>query len=144
MRKTCQNCIHYHSCLSEEGRTYFHIHNYCDKYKVTLGLLMKHRLTSFLNTYWLDMCEANSNNDCVYDDIECGLASCYLFMAKDEEDNNDREMILALSNNRKLALNTIDHILRQKCCHINDELVDIEDEDIDELLELRKEFEEME
>ena len=141
MRKTCQNCFHFHSCLSEEN-SWYHIHNYCDKHGKTLGFLMEHPLTRFLDSHWLDMCEANSDHDGIYDDIECGLAGCYLFMAKDEI--NEEMMIIAFEKNRKLALNTIDHIIRQKCCHMNNELVDVDEEDAEELLKLREEFEEME
>ena len=70
MIHTCLNCIHYCATLCDPQDSSYHIHNWC---KCRQALI---------NTYALaDRYEYKS---IYHDDLETGLACCYLFEPKDK------------------------------------------------------------
>ena len=78
----CLNCEYYHPCLGEAD-SFYHLHDFCGVWEISNPYLYKHPLNSFLETHYLDVEEANGVF-CVWDDVECGLASCYMFKKADD------------------------------------------------------------
>jgi len=109
MKKTCYNCEYFHGCLGE-GDSYYHIHDYCEKFNMVLEKDFEIEVNRFLDDHWVDMEEANPEHGGVYNDFETGEAGCWMFAEADEKTPDvifeDRKR-----HNRLLAIKTIKHML---------------------------------
>ena len=86
MKKTCFNCKYFHSCLTEEDPSQYHIHNYCEVFEKILPFNMDSEVNKFLENHWRTMCKASIGCDYgVNDDLETGEAYCWLFTESDKE-----------------------------------------------------------
>lgn len=121
MLKTCLNCSHFVPIL-EKPNSFYHIHNYCSLWDKTLPNLQKSFITSFLDDSYRELeklKEANPEiNICICDDIECGLANCYMFTPNNTYE--DKKIKDRFEHNKKLALTLIDYILEKGCICLND------------------------
>lgn len=50
MHKTCFNCCYFHGCLGEAD-SFYHIHNYCEKFNMTLDKDLESEVNSFLEDH---------------------------------------------------------------------------------------------
>lgn len=112
MLKTCLNCSYFVPIL-EEPNSFYHIHNYCSLWNKTFANLQKSFISSFLNDNYRELKklkEANPElNICICDDIECGLANCYMFTPNDTYE--DTKIKDRFEHNKKLVLTLIDYIV---------------------------------
>ena len=76
MLKTCYNCSHYHTVCDSEN-TEIHWHDFCSQWGKILDNFV------YWNNYDL------SEYGIVYDDMETGLASCYMFSPLDKPFKDD-------------------------------------------------------
>ena len=130
---------------TEEGESdsFFHIHDYCEKWDKTNTSPMRSTLNNFLEDYWTDGCKARPDITGVCDDIETGLAGCYLFEANDKSEDDD--LMKNFKANKELAISTIEYIFATKHYHnpVTGELDSLEPEDIEYFNDLYKLFTEM-
>ena len=143
MIKTCLNCRYFKSCLSD-STSYYHIHNYCSLWDRTFPNLQKSFVTSFLDDHYNDLLKLNEKNPelniCICDDIECGLANCYMFTPKEEYD--DTTIKNRFRHNKELILLLIDEIIKNGfiTCGNGGEYV-LDDDDIIDYKNLRSRVE---
>lgn len=117
MKKTCENCIHFSGCLVDNSSER-HIHNFCHMWKLVLENPPKSLLTRLLEEFQYDterMLKSKKTllNPPLFDDIECGIASCYMFSPITEE-SHDAEMEERFNSSRDILLDTFDFILTSK------------------------------
>ena len=114
MLKTCLNCSYFVPIL-EKPNSFYHIHNYCSLWDKTFANLQKSFITSFLDGNYSELeklKEVNPElNICICDDIECGLANCYMFTPNPTCE--DKKIKDRFEHNKKLALTLIDYILEK-------------------------------
>ena len=123
MKKTCFNCKYFHGCLAEEDPSQYHIHNYCDVFKIILPFDMDSEVNKFLEDHWHTMSKASIGCDYgVNDDLETGEAGCYLYKAADKEFWPDERFEANKKQNRELAIKTLEYMFEK------DEVLDEFDE----------------
>lgn len=89
MLKTCYNCSHYYTVCDSEN-TDCHWHDFCSQWGKILDNFV----------YWDDY--DLSKYGIVYDDMETGLASCYMFSPLDKPFRDDEWFNKNREHNEKL------------------------------------------
>lgn len=85
IRRTCTNCEHYHSTLTDvNDKTKFHIHDYCSIWN-----------TKIQDYFLFDKNEYVEG----YGDIECGIANCLCFEPR--KDGNYKTHFKNMDENKK-------------------------------------------
>lgn len=113
MKKCCNNCVHFHSCLGEE-ESFYHIHDYCDIWDRTNTCPMYSAINSFLDDYCTEF-------DHICDDNETGESCCYRFdpIEKQEENFDDSWLKKNFEHNKELAIKLLDKIILEGKCYNN-------------------------
>lgn len=139
MKKCCNNCVHFHSCLGEE-ESFYHIHDYCDVWDRTNTAPMYSVINSFLDDYFVDFDASNVNY--INDDNETGESCCYRFDAVEKQDEHfdDNWLKQNFDHNRDLALKLADKIILEGKCYnrILDKEEELDAEDLKYFRGLRK------
>ena len=111
MKKTCFNCCHFHGCLSEEEPSYYHIHNYCEKFNMVLPHDLESEVNCFLEQNWKTMEKATADYSCgVNDDFETGEAGCWMFDEADKPFWPDEKFEENRKQNKELAIKTLEYM----------------------------------
>ena len=138
MKKTCMNCNHYHGCLAEED-TYYHIHDYCDAWKISNEHPEYSIISEFLKSGVYDVSKDELPDGLtleIYDDNETGEASCYRFNPINAPCwQSDSWYDYNFEHNKKLAIYILEKILRE-----NRHIVQVYDDKLEQYIEAYQEL----
>ena len=113
MHKTCYNCAYYHDCLSEKD-SYYHIHDYCEKFNQVMTHNLESKVNSFLDDHWATLGKAISMNDGgVNDDFETGEAICWMFYPINNPEWSDEWYKENKAHNRSLAIRVLEYMFER-------------------------------
>lgn len=86
MKKTCMNCDRFHGCLESSSKDGYHVHYFCDRWNKVLehDLSEIFQLLTEADMLGIDVSDIYP----IWDDLETGMAECYLF----EEGDLDKVM----------------------------------------------------
>lgn len=127
MIKTCYSCSHYHGLLTAGGDSFFHIHDYCDKFNMALQRYMESEVNSFLDQHWEDTRLALKDSDFkfegLYDDFETCEAYCWRYepISQKQAEDVTAEYAGNREYNRQLAILTLEHILKTGRTYITED-----------------------
>lgn len=87
MKKTCMNCENYHGCMTDDSDSGYHFHNYCSQWNIILKADESEifQLLGLADELGINISDLFP----IWDDIESGIAECYMFTETSRSDPID-------------------------------------------------------